>query len=114
MLKIYHNPRCSKSRQCLALINEAGADVEVVEYLKNPLTKAEMLSLFEELGEEEMKAIIRKGEADYKANMKGKELSADELAQALITYPKVMERPIVVKGGKAIICRPVEKVEEVL
>lgn len=110
MLKIYHNPRCSKSRQTLQLIEEAGHTVEVVEYLKAVPTKEELKEVINLLGINPAD-LIRKGEADYKENFKGKSLTDDEWIEAMVVYPKLIERPIVVKGDKAIIGRPPENVK---
>ena len=108
-MKIYHNPRCSKSRQTLALINDAGKEVEIIEYLNNRPSKEELTELLQKLG---LKAeqLIRKGEAAYKDNFKGKELSEKKWIEAMIKYPKLIERPIVILGDKAILGRPPENV----
>ncbi|UII20448.1 arsenate reductase (glutaredoxin) [Fulvivirga ligni] len=113
MLTIYHNPRCSKSRQALQIIEENGADVEVVEYLKTPLSKAQLKEVVDKLGVEPQE-LIRKGEAIYKEEFKGKELSDDEWLQAMADHPKLMERPIVVKGDEAVVGRPPESVKELI
>ena len=112
-MKIYHNPRCSKSRQTLAIIEEKGADVEIVEYLNDMPTKSELKEILSDLGIA-AEQLLRKGEADFKENFKGKTLSDDEWIDAMIKYPKLMERPIVVKDGKAILGRPPENVLELL
>ena len=112
-MKIYHNPRCSKSRNTLNIITEKGADVTVVEYLKNPPTKSELKDLLKKLNIP-AKDLVRKGEQAFKDNYKGKELSEDEWIEAMIKYPKLIERPIVVNGDKAVIGRPPEKVLEIL
>lgn len=112
-MKIYHNPRCSKSRQTLALIEENGVDVEVVEYLKDIPTKAELKDLLSKLGIPAEK-LLRKGEADFKDNYKGKTLSDDEWIDAMIQYPKLIERPIVLKDNKAVLGRPPENVLELI
>lgn len=112
-MKLYHNPRCSKSRDSFNLLLEKGAAFETIEYLKNPLSKKELSALLSKL-KIPAKALIRKGEADFKANFKGKELSEEEWIDAMIKFPRLMERPIVVKGNKAVIGRPIEKVIELL
>lgn len=113
MLKIYHNPRCSKSRQTLQLINDANATVEIVDYLKEVPTKADLKELLLKLGLEANK-IIRKGEPAYKENFKGKHLSNEDWIDAMIEFPKLIERPIVVKGDKAVLGRPPENVNQFL
>ena len=109
MMKIYHNPRCSKSRETLALINDAGKDVEIIEYLNNRPGKQELTDLLQKLGLR-AEQLIRKGEVVYKDNFKGKELSEKKWIEAMIKYPKLIERPIVVNGDKAIIGRPPQNV----
>lgn len=112
-MKIYHNPRCSKSRQTLQLIKDANTDVEIIEYLNAIPTKDDLKDI---LGKLNLNAvdILRKGEADYKENFKGKDLSNEEWIDAMIKYPKLIERPIVVKGNKAILGRPPENVLELI
>lgn len=112
-MKIYHNPRCSKSRQTLALIQENGVEPEVVLYLDNIPTVNELKDLLSKLAISPMN-LIRKGEKDWKENFKGKELSDEQLVEAMIAYPKLIERPIVVKGSKAVLGRPPENVLELL
>ncbi len=113
MIKIYHNTRCSKSRNSFDLLTEKGIEFETIEYLKTPLTKEELTDLISKLGIE-AKELIRKGEADFKANFKGKELSESQWIDAMIQFPKLIERPIIVKGNKAVIGRPIEKVIDLI
>ncbi|GAB4252034.1 MAG: arsenate reductase (glutaredoxin) [Vicingaceae bacterium] len=112
-MKIYHNPRCSKSRQALNLLKEKGVTPEVVEYLKEVPTFEEMKKLVQQLN---MKPedILRKGEEIYKKEFKGKNFTDDEWIKILIENPKLIERPIIVKGNKAIVGRPPEKVLELI
>ena len=112
-MKIYHNNRCSKSRNSFDLLTERGVDFETIEYLKTPLTREDLTDLLVKLNIP-AKDLIRKGEADFKENFKGKELSEEEWIEAMVQYPKLIERPIVVKGDKAVIGRPIEKVIELL
>lgn len=111
MMKIYHNPRCSKSRQTLQLIQNAGVKPEIIEYLNDIPSKEELKSVINILG---MKPydLLRRGESDFKENYKGKVLSDSQWIDAMIKYPKLIERPIVVKGKKAVIGRPPENVKE--
>lgn len=113
MLKILHNPRCQKSRQTLQLIEESGEMVTVVEYLKTVPTKDELKGIINMLGIEPLD-LVRKGEAVYKEEFKGKDLDNDQWIEAMVQNPKLIERPIVIKGDKAIIGRPPEKVKELL
>jgi arsenate reductase len=112
-MKIYHNPRCSKSRQTLALIQENGQEVEIIEYLKESLSFKDLKSILEMLN---IKAIelIRTNEIIWKENYKGKEMTDQELINAMRENPKLIERPIVVKNGQAIIGRPPKKVLDLL
>lgn len=111
-LKIYHNPRCSKSRQTLTLIQEAGVEVETVLYLEDPLSEAQIKDLLDKLGFENARDLMRRGEAIYKEL--GLKSEADEavLIAAMAANPKLIERPIVVKGHKAVLGRPPENVKE--
>ena len=108
-MKIYHNPRCSKSRQTLTLIQENGITPEIIEYLNSPISTSELESLLEMLNIKPIQ-MVRKGEQIWKENFKGKDLSDDEIVHAMVEYPKLIERPIVVKKGTAIIGRPPENV----
>lgn len=110
---IYHNPRCSKSRQTLNLIKEKGFQIEVKEYLKETLSYSELKEVIIKLGIRPYE-LLRRGEADFKENFKGKDLSDDEWIQAMLDYPKMIERPIVVKDKKAVLGRPPENVLEFL
>ena len=110
---IYHNPRCTKSRQGLALLSEEGIDPKIREYLKEEISEKELKKVIELLG---IKAVelVRKTEADYKENFKGKELNDAEWIKAMVKFPKLIQRPIVVKGNKAVIGRPTEKILELM
>lgn len=112
-MKIYHNPRCAKSRETLALIEENGHSPEVVLYLETPPSKKELKDLLKKLG---IKAaqLVRKGEKIYKEEYKGKELSEAQWIDALLAHPKLIERPIVVHDGQAVIGRPPTNVLELL
>lgn len=110
-MKIYHNPRCSKSRQTLALIKEKGIEPEIVRYLETPPTKEELDTIIQQLGILPSQ-LLRKGEKVYKENFKGKDISEEEWIDLMIQYPKLIERPIVVHDGKAILGRPPENVIE--
>ena len=113
MIKIYHNPRCSKSRLGLAFLKEAGVNVEVVKYLDNTPTEEELEELIKKLGIKPIE-LVRKNEKIWKENYKGKNLSDKEIIKAMVENPKLIERPIVVNGDKAVIARPTEKIKEIL
>lgn len=112
-LKIYHNPRCSKSRTTLELINNANAEVDIIDYQKASITKKELEDVLMKLNMTP-EQIVRKGEALYKANYKDKKFGKEEWMQILIENPILIERPIVVKGNKAVLGRPPENVLELL
>ena len=111
---IYHNPRCSKSRQTLALLEERGADPQVIEYLRTPPTAAELKALLKKLGMRP-RDLMRRNEAAYKELGLGDDsLSDDALIEAMVANPILIERPVVVKDGRAAIGRPPESVVEIL
>jgi arsenate reductase len=113
-LFIYHNPRCSKSRQTLALLEEQGVKPEVIEYLKTPPSVASLSKIIAQLGIS-ARQLLRKDEAEYKdLNLADESLSEQQLIQAMCENPKLMERPIVIYNGKAKIGRPPEAVLEIL
>lgn len=113
-LVIYHNPRCSKSRQTLQLIEEQGQTPEIVEYLKNPPSIDELKTVIAKLGVS-ARDIIRNKEAEYKeAGLDNSDLSEDDIIGKMVEFPKVIERPIVVNGEKAAVGRPPENVLAIL
>ncbi len=112
-MKIYHNPRCRKSRETLELLRKHGIEPEIVEYLKTPPTKEELRDILRKLGIKPQD-IVRKGEAIYKEQYKGKELSDEEWLDVLVQHPRLIERPIVVDGERAVIGRPPENVLQLI
>ena len=111
---IYHNPRCSKSRQTLALLDERGVDLQVIEYLKTPPTAAELKAVLTKLGIGP-RDLMRKAEAPYSELGLGDDsLSDDALIEAMVENPILIERPVVVNGSRAAIGRPPESVLEIL
>jgi arsenate reductase (glutaredoxin) len=110
---IYHNPRCTKSRATLALLNERGIEPKVVEYLKTPPTAKELKSIVAKLGLKP-EELVRKGEDVYKEKFADKTLTDAQWIEALAANPILIERPIVVHGDKAVIGRPPENVEKIL
>ncbi|MFC1314434.1 MAG: arsenate reductase (glutaredoxin) [gamma proteobacterium symbiont of Ctena orbiculata] len=113
-VEIYHNPRCSKSRQTLQLLQDQGIDPDVVEYLKTPPDKATLGQILDMLGLEP-RELMRTKEKEYKAlQLDNPSLSRDQLIDAMIANPKLIERPIVIQNGKAAIGRPPEKVLDIL
>lgn len=112
-MKIYHNNNCSKSNCSLDLLEKSGNDFETIEYLKKPLTKEEVTDLLLKLNIT-AEELVRKGEPEYEKHFKGKKLSELEWIDALLKFPILIQRPIVVKGNKAVIGRPIEKVIKLL
>ena len=112
-LKIYHNPRCSKSRQALAILTEAGADFDMVEYLKTGLKVAELEDLLARNGGD-ARVIMRTGEAVYKELRLKDENDEAALIKAMVDNPILLERPLVTDGKTAVICRPPELVAQFL
>ncbi|MBI4031514.1 MAG: arsenate reductase (glutaredoxin) [Proteobacteria bacterium] len=113
-VRIYHNPRCSKSRQALDIIRKKGIEPEIVDYLKNPLKAAEIEKIIEAL-KCAPRGIMRVKEDEYAANDLGNPLKKDrDLIAAIVRHPILMERPIVITGKGAVIARPPEKAREVL
>ncbi|WP_394906389.1 arsenate reductase (glutaredoxin) [uncultured Mesonia sp.] len=113
MIKIYHNPRCSKSREGLAILQESGQDFQIVKYLNQPLREEEIKDLLQALGCDPID-LIRTNEKIWKEEFKGKELSKDQIIKAMHDNPKLIQRPIVMQKDKAIIARPPEKIKEFL
>jgi arsenate reductase len=110
---IYHNPRCSKSRNTLALLQQHGIEPLVIEYLKNSPSKSELKAIVGKLGLEP-EQIVRKGEETYKSEFAGKTLSDDQWLDALAGNPILIERPIVVKGNRAVVGRPPENILDLI
>ena len=112
-MKIYHNPRCSKSRKTLSLIQENRKEVEIIEYLENTLAFEDLELILVKLGISPIQ-LVRVKEEIWRENYKGKEMNDDEIIKAMVDNPKIIERPIVINGTKAIIGRPPERVLEIL
>ena len=113
MIKIYHNPRCTKSRQGLEALEKSGEQFEIIKYLENMPTKDELRKILAYLNIP-AENLVRKNEAIWKENFRGKELSEEEILDAMVKYPKLIERPIVIKNNKAVIGRPTEKIYDLL
>ncbi len=113
MTTFYHNPRCSKSREALHLLEEKGETLEIIKYLVHPPTHQELKQVIELLGIKPIE-LVRTQEPEWKENFKGKKLSDDEIITAMIENPRLIERPIAIKGTHAVIGRPPEKVLDIL
>ncbi len=111
---LYHNPRCSKSRQTLQLLQEQGVEPQIRLYLDNPPSRDELITLLGQL-DIAPRALMRKGEQEFKDNNLGDtELSDDALIDAMVQFPKLIERPIAIKGDTAVIGRPPENVLDLI
>ena len=113
-VKIYHNPRCGKSRQTLQLLQQRGIEPEIIEYLKRPPSAEELNDILQKLGMEP-RDLMRKNEAEYKASsLDDQTLDRQALIDGMVNHPILIERPIVVANGKAAIGRPPEAVLPIL
>ena len=110
----YHNPRCSKSRQGLAILEEANVDFKIKEYLKEPMSKNEIKTLFKKLGKEPLEVVRTKEGIFKELDLKNKELNKEQWAETIAENPVLLERPILVVGDKAVIGRPPEDLNTIL
>ena len=113
MIKIYHNPRCRKSREGLEILEKSGKNFEVVKYLEDIPTKEELRSILDLLGISPEK-LLRKDESIWKENYRGKQLTDEEVLDAMLANPKLIERPIIINKNKAVIGRPPGAIREIL
>ena len=113
MIKIYHNPRCSKSRCALDVLKSSEKDFEVIDYMKNTPTEIELKEIISKLNIKPIE-LVRTKESIWKENFHSKSLTDEEIIEAMLEYPQLIERPIVISGEKAVIGRPTEKIEEIL
>ncbi len=113
MIKIFHNNRCSKSRCGLEILENSGKEFEVVKYLENIPTENELQEILNLLNINPIQ-LVRKNEKVWKEEFKGKELSDTEIIKAMVANPKLIERPIVINGNKAVIGRPPESILEII
>lgn len=113
MIKIYHNNRCSKSRCGVQILEESGKDFEIVKYLEDAPSENELKEIISLLNISPIQ-LVRKNEKIWKEEFKGKELSDTEIIKAMIKNPKLIERPIVINGNKAVIGRPPESILDII
>ena len=113
MIQIYHNSRCSKSRECLILLENLGVEFEIIKYLETPPTFDELEALIGKLGINPIE-LIRKKEKLWIEKFKNKTFTPNELIEIMVSNPILIERPIVINGNKAVIARPIERISEVL
>ncbi len=113
MIQILHNPRCNKSRCGIQFLKDKNIEFREILYLENPLTKEEIITILKKLGIKPFDW-VRKTEEIYKTNYKGRTLSDDEWIDALVQHPKLIERPVIINGNKAVIGRPTENIASIL
>ncbi|GAA4282010.1 arsenate reductase (glutaredoxin) [Gaetbulibacter aestuarii] len=113
MITIYHNNRCRKSREGLAILEDSGKPYKVIKYLEDTPSPEELSGIINLLGIKPIE-LIRTNEAIWKSDYKGKELSDSEIIEAMVQHPKLIERPIVINGNKAVVGRPPEKISDIL
>lgn len=113
MIEIYHNPRCRKSREGLAILQESGQDFKIVEYLKEVPDKDTLAEIVKKLGIKPAE-LVRRNEAVWKEEYKGRDLSESEILEAMVKNPKLIERPIVISGDQAVLGRPPELISQFL
>ncbi len=113
MISIYHNPRCSKSRQGLALLEESRKEFEIIKYLEDKLSIKKLEDIITKLDINPID-LVRKNEAIWKSDYKGKTLSDKEIIDAMVANPKLIERPIVINGTKAVVGRPPETILNII
>jgi len=110
MYTVYHNPRCKKSRAGLQFVKDRTEDFQIIEYLKTPLTEDDLKLIFMQLNKKPQE-MVRTQEAIYKSNFKGKNFTDEEWIKIIVENPKLLKRPIVVKGNKAVWGDPAEELE---
>lgn len=113
MITIYHNPRCGKSRDCLAFIQNSNVEYEVIKYLETPFTVKELTKIIAKLKIKPIE-LVRTKEAIWVKKYKSLSLTDSQIIQAMVENPILIERPIAVKENKAVIARPLEKIKEIL
>lgn len=113
MITIYHNPRCTKSREGLSEIEQLGKPFTIRKYLEDPFTKEELVSVIDKLKIEPI-ALVRTKEKIWSENYKNKNLSKEAIIDAMLLHPKLIERPIVVINDKAVIARPKEMINKIV
>lgn len=114
MNRIYHNPKCSTSRKTLALLQERGVDVEVIEYLKTPPSREELSELLEKMGMKPSELLRRKGDLYAELDLANPKWTEEQILDFMVEHPILIERPIVVTDKGARLGRPVERVLEIL
>ncbi|SFJ18022.1 arsenate reductase (glutaredoxin) [Myroides guanonis] len=113
MITIYHNPRCSKSREGLTYLEDKGVQYKITKYLDEPLTKEELTDILRKLNFKPIE-LVRTKEEIWKELTKDKNLEDNEIIEAMVKYPRLIERPIIINGDKAVIARPTENIDTII
>lgn len=113
MIQIYHNPRCSKSRDCLAFMDDSQQEYQIINYLETPPTEAELKTIIQKLGIKPI-GLIRTKEPIWIEKFKDRKLTNTQIIKAMIKHPILIERPIIINGDKAIIARPIENAQTII
>lgn len=113
MITIYHNPRCSKSREGLTYLEDKGVQYKITKYLDEPLTKEELTDILKKLNFKPIE-LVRTKEEIWKELTKDKNLDDNEIIEAMVKYPRLIERPIIINGDKAVIARPTENIDTII
>jgi len=113
MIQIFHNARCTKSRECLAFLNDTKQDFEIIKYLETPPTFEELKDIISKLNIQPIE-LVRQKEPIWIEKFKSKKLSDDQIMQAMTDHPILIERPIVIHGDKAVIARPIENIQSII
>jgi len=113
-VKIWHNPRCSKSRQGMEYLNSQNCDVEVIAYMKDEIDAAELAKVIR-MSDQPLDDFIRRSEPEFaELGLKDKDLTIEAFAEIAAKHPRLLQRPIIIKNGKAIIARPTSKIDELI
>jgi arsenate reductase (glutaredoxin) len=112
-MKIYHNPRCAKSRAGLQYLQSKVSDFETIKYLSDGISESELADVIKKTGKRPID-FIRTQEKDYRDNFKGKEFTDSEWIKVMVEYPKLIQRPLVVKNDKAVLANPPENIDQIL
>lgn len=113
MITIYHNPRCSKSREGLTYLEDKGVQYKITKYLDEPLTKEELTDILRKLNYKPIE-LVRTKEEIWKELTKDKALDDNEIIEAMVKHPRLIERPIIINGDKAVIARPIENIDTII
>jgi arsenate reductase len=113
MIQVYHNPRCTKSRECMLFLEESGKPYEIIKYLEDMPTVEELKTIIKKLGIKPIE-LVRQKEPLWVEKFKGKKMTDNAIVKAMVANPILMERPIVVNGDKAVIARPLEKAADII